>query len=533
MGTYLNPDNDTFLQQVEDVYIDKTMLIKATNNVLNRPSFKFICVSRPRRFGKTIAGNMISAYYSKGADSRELFAPYKISQEPSFEKHLNKYNVLKLDLNAMYSMWLSSFPVESRPETVVAFFSRLVCEEFKKEFSDVNFEGVDSVAGCVQKVYAQKKETFVIVLDEYDVFIREKDLESQLQIYLGFLNSLFKNAELVPAISLAYITGILPIMKDKIQSKLNTFRQYTMLEPSVFAEFVGFLPEEVQTICQKYGCSFEECKNWYDGYRLEDFEVYNPESVMIAALTGKFKSYWSGTSTYNVIAEKIQMNFDGTKENVIAMIGGEKVYVMVGKYNNTMTGFFSKDDVFTFLIHLGYLAYDEEEQVCYIPNREIHDEWIKAISDNSDYEQTNKIINDSRNLLKETLAGNEAAVAEALDRSHDHVSSYRSYNNEYSLQSAIYLAYIYALNGYNIIKEMPAGKGIADIVYIPLASNKDQTAIIVEVKHNKSAESALTQIKQKHYFDCLENWHGDLLFVGANYDEKAKKHDCKIEKFVK
>ena len=531
MGTYLNPDNQTFLEQVQEFYVDKTMLVKATNRFLGSPTFKFICVSRPRRFGKTIAGNMLSGYYSKGADSKELFAPYKISKEPSFEKHLNKYNVLKIDLNAMYSKWMSFEPKEKRPETVISMLTRTVCAEMKEEFKDVNFCEAGTIADFIQKVYEQKKETFVIILDEYDVFIREIDLECELQLYLGFLNSLFKNAELVPAISLAYLTGILPIMKDKIQSKLNTFRLYTMLEPGSLAEFVGFLPDEVQAICQKYGCSFEECKNWYDGYRLEEFEVYNPQSVMIAAVTGKFKSYWSETSTYSVIAEKIQMNFDGTKKDVIAMIGGEKVDVIVGKYNNTMTGFFSKDDVFTFLIHLGYLAYDDEEQVCYIPNREIHDEWIKAISDNSDYEQTNKIINDSKNLLKETLAGNETAVAEALDRSHDHVSSYRSYNNEYSLQSAIYLAFIYALNGYNIIKEMPAGKGIADIVYIPL--DKSKSAIIVELKHNKTAESALMQIRQKRYFDCLENWKGEIIFVGANYDEETKKHTCKIEKLRK
>ncbi len=438
MGTYLNPDNQNFLEIVNTGrYVDKTMLISQSNKQLGDPTFKFICVSRPRRFGKTIAGNMLSAYYSKGADSRKLFEPYKISSDASFEKHLNKYNVLKLDLNAMYSKWLSIEPGAKRPETVIGYFTKLVCEEFRKEFSGVDFGDEEVIAEYIQKVYAQKKETFVIILDEYDIFIRERDLEGQLKVYLGFLNSLFKNAELVPAISLAYITGILPVMKDKIQSKLNTFRQYTMLEPSAFAEFVGFLPEEVNAVCQKYGCSFEQCKNWYDGYRLKQFEVYNPESVMIAALTNEFKSYWSGTSTYDVIKEKLQMNFDGTREDVIAMISGASIDISIGKYDNTITGINSKDNVFTFLIHLGYLAYNEEEQTCYIPNREIHDEWIKAISDISDYSQTNKIIADSKKLLEETLAGNEGLVAEHLDQSHVHVSSNRSYNNEYSLQSAI------------------------------------------------------------------------------------------------
>lgn len=323
----------------------------------------------------------------------------------------------------------------------------------------------------------------------------------------------------------------LPIMRDKVQSKLNTFHEYTMLNAAPFAEFVGFTQEEVKSLCEKYGCSYEECKSWYDGYHLDEYEIYNPQAVYNAMVTKKFKSYWSKTSSYTVVAEKIRMNFKGTKDDVITMLGGGRVRVNVEKYENRMDVLNSKDDVFTYLIHLGYLAYDEEEEECYIPNREILKEWRNAIDDDEEYAETNKIISDSRDLLEATIEGDEEVVAAALDRSHYHVTSNLSYNNEKSLQSAIYLAYIYALKKYIISKEMPAGKGYADIVYIPF--DKTKSALIVELKRNGSTETALPQIKEKQYFACLDSWQGDILFVGVNYDEKTKKHECKIERFVK
>lgn len=531
MGIYLNPGNQNFVEVLnEGNYVDKTMLIDVTNAQLGKPSFKFICVSRPRRFGKSIAEDMLAAYYSKGADSRQLFSQFKIAGAESFGKHLNAYNVVYVDLNSIYAKW-QELPEGERPQFVVHLLNRLVCGEFKGEFTGIDFTGCCTLADCILRVYFQKKETFIIIIDEYDVLLREQVDEKELEIYRAFLNSLFKSSEIKPAISLAYLTGILPIMRDRVQSKLNTFCPYDMLHSGDFAEFVGFTTDEVEALCDKYGCDFGLCKSWYDGYRLEGIEVYNPESVIKAVLKSKFLSYWSGTSTYRVVAEKIQLNFAGIREDVITMLGGGKVDVNVGKYDNTMTGFHGKDDVFTFLIHLGYLAYDAESGTCCIPNREIHLEWQKVVEGDEDYAETDRIIKDSRSLLEATIAGDESTVAKALDNSHIHVTSNRSYNNEYALQCAIYLAYIYAINGYMVTKEMTAGKGFADLVYVPF--DKSKAAIIVELKHNKSAGTALTQIRENRYFDSLANWHGGLLFVGVNYDEKSKEHSCKIERFVK
>ena len=237
------------------------------------------------------------------------------------------------------------------------------------------------------------------------------------------------------------------------------------------------------------------------------------------------------TGSFDSISEKIRMNFDGTKDAVIKMLSGEEVDVNVTSYTNSMTDFSNRNDAFTFLIHLGYLAFNAEEGTCRIPNREVRQEWFNAIESNSDYKITNQIIQSSKELLQQTLQGNAEAVAKALDISHIHVTSNRSYNNEEALQSAIYLSYIYALNKYTCIKEMTTGKGFADVVYIPLKS--DLPALIIELKHNKSTESALSQIKEKRYFDSLSAYKGNILFIGINYDEKEKTHECKIEMFVK
>lgn len=533
MGTYLNPSEENFREFAETGrYVDKTMLLDALNTRnFADPEFKFVCVSRPRRFGKSLAVDMIAAYYSKGAKSSDLFAKYAISKTKDFKKNLNKYNLIRIDLNAFLSKWNSISERDKKDFSLIDFITEKVCSEFFEQFPQIKFDKIKSIADYIQNVYKQTKEKFVIIIDEYDVLVRENAEKEVFNSYLSFLNSIFKNGELKSAIALSYITGILPIMKDKVQSKLNTFHEYTMLDASYFAQFVGFTTEEVKELCEKYDCSFEECKSWYDGYSLDEFEIYNPKAVSNALLSKKFKSYWSATSSYTVVSDKIKLNFDGIKDDVIKMLSGSKIKVNVETFENKADSFESKDDVFTYLIHLGYLAYSEKEKACYIPNREILKEWQQAIKNNADFSETDKIISDSALLLQDTIEGNEERVASFLDKSHYHVTSNLSYNNEQSLQSAIYLAYIAAINDYIVIKELPAGNGFADIVYIPF--DKKKAAIIVELKRNSSAETALKQIKEKKYFACLDNWKGKIVFAGVNYDEKTKKHSCKIECFEK
>ena len=524
MGLYLNPDNKNFKEDLlKSIYVDKSLMINEINNFIDIGN-KYICVSRPRRFGKTMATNMLAAYYSKGCDSREAFSGLNISKEPEFESKLNKYNVIKIDLNSEYQ------GITDR-DNMIEILTETVLKEFRQQFSDVELPEGLSLARAIQTVYEQTGETFIIFMDEYDVLVREQVSEELFGKYLSFLNGLFKSDTVRNAIALAYLTGILPVVRDRVQSKLNNFREYTIINAGKLSPYIGFTDDEVKALCEEYSMNYEECKSWYDGYVLNGYEIYNPESVVRAMEDGMYEGYWSKTSVFKVISEQIGRNFAGTRDAVIRMLSGESADVNILSYMNTMTDFESLDDVLSYLIHIGYLAYDRKERTCHIPNREIWEEWQLAIKNDSEYTATNEIIKASKELLKATISGDEEAVAKALDISHIHVTSNRSYNNEDALGSAIYLAYLYAINRYTVVREMTAGRGFADVVYIPLY--QEDPALIIELKRNDCTESALNQIKDKKYYDCLSHYRGNLIFVGINYDEKDKTHTCRIERFVK
>ncbi|SFQ11151.1 PD-(D/E)XK nuclease superfamily protein [Butyrivibrio proteoclasticus] len=524
MGIYLNPNNENFrMTLATGEYVDKTGMLSVTNKFIDKAN-NYVCVSRPRRFGKTIAGNMMVAYYSKGCDSRELFDDLEISSSYDYLEKLNKYNVIQIDMNSEYQN------TEDK-EKLIKILSAKINRELKNEFSQSGIDDDESLGNAILKVYSTTGEKFIIIMDEYDVLVREQVSERLFNTYLGFLNGLFKSNTLRPAIALAYLTGILPIVRDKVQSKLNNFKEYTFLDSKEFTEYVGFTEKEVRALCDKHKMDFDECRNWYDGYHQNGYEIYNPESVVCCMHDRKFEGYWGKTSSYQVISDRIAQNFAGTKEAVISMLAGEDVDVNVTRYMNTMDSFHSRNDIFTYLIHLGYLSYDYNEKTCRIPNGEVRQEWLNAIETADGYSTTNQIISASKQLLDDTLRGDEEAVAKALDLSHIHVTSNRSYNNEDSLQSAIYLAYIYALNKYTVVKEMTTGKGFADVVYIPYVP--DIPALIIELKKNKTVESAIEQIKQKQYFDSLSMYYGNILFVGINYDDNTKIHTCKIEEYYK
>ena len=521
MGIYLNPSNVGFKGILAaDIYVDKTMLISKLNKFIDKNN-KYICVSRPRRFGKTIAANMLCAYYSKGCDSREIFRDLKISKADNYEKYLNKLNFIKIDVASEYQN-------APEKENTIQNYTNFVRSEFVKEFPNVQFAENDTIANCILKVYAATEETFVIILDEYDSLVRMQISQTLFDEYLMFLNGLFKSDTLRPAISLAYITGILPVVRDKVQSKLNNFEEYTILDSMELSEYVGFTDEEVAVLCQQYQINHTECKNWYQGYKLDSFDVYNPESVVKCIKNRRFESHWGKTSSYQVIADRLAANFDGMKDDVVKMVAGENVRVNVTRYMNTMTDFRNKDDAFTYLIHLGYLAYDYNTKTCRIPNKEVRYEWFNALEDDKNYKVTDKIIKSSEYLLEQTLLLNGGEVSKALNRSHIHVASHRNYHNEQALASAVYLAFIDALNYYTVYKETSAGMGIADLIYTPLHPDGKYPPMIIELKSNKTASRAIDQIKTKEYFHAFDYYKGKIIFVGINYDEK-KKHSCNIE----
>ena len=524
MGIYVNPGNENLKEALRsEIFVDKSFFISKISGFVNTRQ-KFVCVSRPRRFGKSMIGDLMKAYFSKGCDSKKLFSKLKIAKKPNFKKNLNKFNVLAIDFGAIFS---SS---ANKNEIISNLYNKLL-KDFRDEFPNIEFFEKDAVADLIIKVYQHTSAQFVIIIDEYDVLVRQQVSAEIFQDYLNFLNSLFKNNELSPAIALAYLTGILPIVRDKIQSKLNVFKESTMIDPIGFENFFGFTTTEVKALCQKYKMSFKECEHWYDGYKIGKISIYNPNSVVNAMMDRKYKNYWNITGSYEVISEYVKLDFDGTKSDVIDMMTGKEIAVNPNGFLNSLDYFNNKDDVFTYLIHLGYLNYNEETKLCRIPNREIKEEWEKALGRAANFAKIAEMIADSDSLLYLAQNGEAKEVAAALDKAHTEVSSVLNYNFESSLQAAIIFAFYTARTKYTIIQELPAGYGFADIGFIPL--NKKDPAMIIELKCNHDAETAIKQIKNKNYPAGFENYLDNLLLIGVNYDKETKVHECVIEKYLK
>ena len=521
MGIYLNPENVDFQKSLNsEIYIDKTELIAYTNKKLNTEQ-GYICVSRPRRFGKSMAANMLTAYYSRGCDSRKLFQGLKIATHPDFEKHLNQYNVIHLNMQNFLSKTQTI-------EQMIALITKAVGRDLLRAYPDVDYLDKTILTFMLDDIYQDCQVPFIFIIDEWDCIFRSRknQLEEQTK-YLDFLRDLLKDKSYI---ALAYMTGILPIKKYGEHSAINVFYEYSMTDASPIEEFTGFTEQEVQQLCEQYEMPFSETKKWYDGYCVDGVSIYNPKSVVEAMLRGKFSNYWTKTETYEALKVYIDLNQDGLRDKIVQMIAGEKVSVNPDKFQNDMTTFHSADDVLTLLVHLGYLTYDEQNRIVWIPNGEVQQEFINSIEDGG-WEPVVQAIRSSERLLKATLSGDEKTVAELIEQAHQANASILKYNDENALSCVISLAYYSAQKNYTLHREMPAGKGFADIVFEP-NRNCNLPAMIVELKWGHSAEEAVEQIKRKDYLDCLQNYHGEVLLVGVNYD-KEKHHTCKIERVTR
>lgn len=409
-------------------------------------------------------------------------------------------------------------------------FKRLLIREIRNEFPDVDYFDDSDLVECMQDVYGQRKQTFVIILDEWDCIFREykEDKEAQ-EKYLDFLRDLLKDKSYI---HLAYMTGILPIKKYGTHSALNMFDEFSMIDPGPLAKYVGFTEEEVRTLCEQYHMDMEEIKNWYDGYSFENAEsVYSPRSVVSCMRYGKLGNYWNQTETFEALRIYIDMNFEGLKDDILSMLAGKAVPVNIGSFANDMATFHSEDDVLTLLIHLGYAAYDYDSKTVKIPNEEVRAEYVNSVSA-SDWGEVSRSLKDSANTLEAIWQGRESQVAEAIRQAHFE-TSHIQYNDENALSYTISLALYAARNFYTVHRESAGGKGFADLVFLPRKKFQEKPALVVELKWDKSAEGALEQVRKKEYCRSLEEYQGGLLLVGVNYDKKTKEHSCKIEKYLK
>ncbi len=524
MGTYINKGNEGFRSAVNGEYVDKTEMIDVINKTLNTER-RYSCLTRCRRFGKTMAVDMLRAYYDKSCDSRKLFEGLSVAKYESFEEHLNKYPVITLDVTDFLTRY-------GHDNDIVSSIQRDLMSDIVDAYPDVLRKENDDLMEFLIRIHQHTHENFIMLIDEWDAICREYEKDSKvMDNYVNLLRRLFKGSNSKDVFAGVYMTGILPMKKFDTQSALNNFREYSVVEPGKLAPYFGFTPDEVAALAEDEDVDVEELKVWYDGYQIGKVSsIYNPYSVMEAISRGRCGNFWSKTGAYDSVSTYIEMNFEGLRDDIINMLAGGRCSVDTTGFSNDMHDVRLKDDVLTVLIHLGYLSYDQMEEECYIPNKEVGMEMVNAVKSRN--WKVAEALDESKKLLRATLACNEDAVARGIDLAHDENTSILSYNDENSLTCVLNIAYYHAKNDYIIHRELPTGKGFADLVLIP-RRNVKAPALVIELKYDKSADAAIDQIKRKNYPAKVAEYTGEILLVGINYDKETKKHSCKIERFSK
>ena len=525
MGRFLNKGNGKFAELAASKYfVDKSGLI---NKLLEKDGTeKFICNSRARRFGKSVTADMLVAYFSKGADSRELFAPLKCEKNKLFVESMNQYDTIFMDIQAQF---VQAKIKNQKPDL---YIGKLLVKELKAEYPEIVSED-DTIADALANIYNDTENQFVIIFDEWDYPIRELDEGCRERTdYIEFLRGLFKNSDAKEYVRLAYLTGIMPVVRTKGQSAVNNFVEYTMTNPMDLAQDIGFTEGEVQSLCEKFGASFDQVKEWYNGYNLNGIAMYNPLSVVRALSAKRFQQYWTTTGTYGDIDDLINKNFDGLREDIIKMLSGNRIPINVSNGKNDLQSFKNKSEVITALIHLGYFAYDADTREAYVPNKEIQEVFYQYM-ENNENDNLSQFMRISEKVLNAVIEGDSEQAAKLIQSVHNDFTSSIEYNDENSLACTIMIALISAFRYYHRpIREFPCGKGFADLVYLPLANQPNRPVIVVELKWDKGAAAAIAQIKNRQYPVSLREYSGEILLVGIDYDKKTKQHTCLIERLT-
>ena len=521
---YVNVDNHLFKRVRNSEYVDKSELIALTNKVIDTED-QYICVTRPRRFGKSVTVKMLNAYYSKGCDSKALFSDLKIASSPDFESHLNQHDVIYLDMTEFADN-------KDNGNKYLENLNTDVVSELKDTYRD--FFDKDKSYSLPEAIRCLKKR-FIFIIDEWDFVFREYPNNSTLQEnYIDLLRALFKGAG-ERFVNLAYITGILPIARYNTQSALNNFSEYTMLNPGPFSQYYGFTENEVKTLCEKYHLDFETTKFWYDGYNVGGYEIYNPSSIKKLITLKKFNNYWTETSAYGLVKDAINQNFEGLKDDIIKLCSGTSIRIYdIESFNTAETNFPNKDSIYVYLVHLGYLGYNDEDSTIYVPNEETRRELLHSVRDNHwpQYESALKLSDD---VLAATYSHDAESVSNLLAKVHEDKVPVLEYNSESALRYVVLMSYLAAEKDYLApLNEFPTGKGFADIVYLPKKVSKNgKPALIIELKKDASAKAALEQIKERDYVSRVKEYTDNILLIGINYDSKSKQHSCIIEKYQK
>lgn len=537
MGTYINKGNEGFANYTNGEYIDKTGMIAFVNSTLNTGN-RLTCVTRPRRFGKSMAANMLCAYYDNSCDSSALFENFEIAGDPSYKEHLNKYHVINLDITTFISEYQGD-------DDIVKHIQEDIREDLMEEFPEVNITERTKLMPALMKVVKHTGVKFVFVIDEWDALCRELSAKPHIMDeYVMFLRRMFKSNDTAIVFAGVYMTGILPIKKYGTQSALNDFREYSMTSPGPMGGFLGFNDGDVRALAEKYGMDFSELKRWYDGYEVNTFDwrinipeikktaIYNPNSVMAAVRAHRCDNYWAQSEAFESLRRYIDCDFNGVKDSLEHLITGESIGVNVLSFGNDMNNVADNEELFTLLIHLGYLCYDRDERSAVLPNQEIREEFVEALRSSKSHKELSELVRQSDKLLESLWEMDEASVAAGIEYIHNHKIAPNFYNNEQSLRSVIRTAFIGAIDHYIEIQELPSGKGYADLVFIP-RRNSNKPVLVIELKWDKSVRAAIDQIKERDYPELLKELSDEILLVGINYDKDTKQHSCVIEKIAK
>ncbi len=515
MAMYLNTNKpfENYKELVGSKYfIDKSLIIEKLSERVNT-SDKYVCITRPRRFGKSSVVAMLGAYYSKVVESKEVFDKLKISKTEDYDKHINKYNVINISFNRI--------PDENKNyDNYINLIRSTLIDDLKSGYPEVEFKSYFTISDMLLAT----NDKFIFIFDEWDYIFNNHLFVEHQNDFLEFLRNLLKDQ---PYVALAYMTGVLPIKKYSSGSALNMFDEFTMLNDMLYGDYFGFTEEEVKGLCSRQSrLTFDELKEWYNGYCSEEgIQLYNPRSVVKALQSQKCKSFWTSTGAMNEVLEYLRYNILAVRDDVIKMIAHESIMMFIDEeFRAGQEAPKSKEEIYSAMIILGFLSY--HEGILKIPNKEIMREFEKALKDQS-FGYVAQILKSSEVMLNATLNEDEKVVENILHEIHNSEIPILQYNDENSLSCVLTLAYLSARDSYRVEREEKTGKGYADFTFYP--RRKNDTAFIVELKKDEVPEVAIQQIKEKEYAQKMLREYERILAVAICYDSKKKVHQCKIE----
>lgn len=532
MGIYVNSKTAYTLYRSETekpYFVDKTKMLEELFPLVQTGN-NHVCITRPRRFGKTVAANMIAAFFSKGCNAGDIFDTLRIAESDGYEEYRNRFPVIHISFHEL-DRACSSY------EDYIGRIEKRLIRDIRKEYPEADIEETDSAADTLLDLYAQEEEArFVFVFDEWDFIFHQNFItEQDKKEYLLFLRNLLKDT---PYVRLAYMTGILPIAKYSSGSELNMFSEFTMASEERFSEYFGFTEQEVDLLFERYQkqkkqpeqVTREGLKNWYDGYHTKAGErLYNPRSVVLSLSNNNLGNYWTSSGPYDEIFYYIQNNVDAVRDDLVLMVSGTAVPAKIWEYAATAQELKTKEQILSAMVVYGFLSY--ENGMVSIPNKELMDQFADMLKREASFGYVYRLAKESEKMLQATLQGDTKTMEQILEQTHDMETPMLSYNHETELSAVVNLAYLSARDYYRVEREEKAEKGFVDFIFYPeMPSAKD--GIILELKVDHSPEEAIAQIREKNYavrFDGKILPNGRILLVGISYDREKKIHHCKVE----